>query len=166
MSNATQNNSKRAKETNKEGGISSTIMDQRPIHNSIHKPQCSPNETLVFNQDDHPYRMCNEIGIPEFLELQIPEIPMVMMVTSHACSLRDPTQQDFIHARTLLIYTCHKRFKFWRTLQHTLCNIMYNQEGTPKMKHMLIFWEMRDISMSFTPINPKPSHHTIHKVSC
>ena len=132
MSNATQNSSKRAKETNKEGGISSTIMGQRPIHNSIHKPQCSPNETLGFNQDDHPYRMCNETGIPEFLELQIPEIPMVVMVTSRACSLRDPTQQDFIHARTLPIYKCHKCFKFWRTLQRTLCNIVYNQEGTPR----------------------------------
>ena len=43
-------------------------------------------------------------------------------------------------------------------------NIVYNQEGTPKMKHMLIFWEMRDSSMHFTPILPKPSHHTIHKV--
>ena len=31
------------------------------------------------------------------------------------------------------------------------------------MKSMLIFWEMRDSSMSFTPIIPKPSHHTIHK---
>ena len=31
------------------------------------------------------------------------------------------------------------------------------------MKHMLIFWEMRDSSISFTPILPKPSHHTIHK---
>ena len=31
------------------------------------------------------------------------------------------------------------------------------------MKRMLIFWEMRDISMTFTPILPKPSHHTIHK---
>ena len=37
-------------------------------------------------------------------------------------------------------------------------------EGTPKMKHMLIFWEMRDSSMSFTPILPKTSQHTIHKV--
>ena len=51
--------------------------------------------------------MCNETGIPEFLELQIPEIPMVVMVTSRACSLRDPTQQDFINARTLPIYKCH-----------------------------------------------------------
>ena len=32
------------------------------------------------------------------------------------------------------------------------------------MKRMLIFWEMHDSSMSFTPIIPKPSHHTIHKV--
>ena len=31
------------------------------------------------------------------------------------------------------------------------------------MKRMLIFWEMRDSSMSFTPILPKTSHHTIHK---
>ena len=57
------------KETCKKGGISLTIMGQRSIYNSIHEPQRSPNETIVFNQDDHPYRMCNETGIPEFLEL-------------------------------------------------------------------------------------------------
>ena len=112
MSSATQNNQKRSKETTKEGGRSLTIMGQRSIYNSIHKPQRSPNEKLGFNQDDHPYRMCNETLIPEFLELQIPGIPMVMMVTSRACSLRDPTQQDFINTRTLPIYTCHTRFKF------------------------------------------------------
>ena len=56
--------------------------------------------------------MCNETGIPEFLELQIPGIPMVVMVTPRAHSLHDPTQQDFINARTLSIYTCHTRFKF------------------------------------------------------
>ena len=56
--------------------------------------------------------MCNETGIPEFLELQIPGIPMVVMVTSRTCSLRAPTQQDFINARTLPIYKCHTRFKF------------------------------------------------------
>ena len=67
---------------------------------------------LGFNQDDHPYRMCNETGIPEFLELQIPGNPMVVIVTSRARSLRDPTQQDFINARTLPIYKCHTRFKF------------------------------------------------------
>ena len=40
---------------------------------------------------------------------------MVVTVTSRARSLRapcDPTQQDFIHARTLPIYKCHTRFKF------------------------------------------------------
>ena len=87
---------KQQKETNKKGGISLTIMGQRQSYNSIHKPQRPPNETIGFNQDDHPYRMCNETGIPEFLELQIPGIPMVMMVTSHMHSLRNPTQQDFI----------------------------------------------------------------------
>ena len=37
---------------------------------------------------------------------------MVVMLMSHAHSLRDPTQQDFINARTLPIYKCHTRFKF------------------------------------------------------
>ena len=50
--------------------------------------------------------MCNETGIPEFLGFQIPGIPMVTIVTSRTRSLRDPTQQDFIHARTLPIYKC------------------------------------------------------------
>ena len=56
--------------------------------------------------------MCNETGIPEFLELQIPGIPMVVMVTSRTRSLQNPTQQDFINARTLPIYKCHTCFKF------------------------------------------------------
>ena len=43
MPSATQNNSKEQKETTKEGGISLTIMGQRSIYNSIHKPQQSPN---------------------------------------------------------------------------------------------------------------------------
>ena len=87
-------------------------MGQRSIYNSTHKPQRSLNETLGFNHDDHLHRMCNETGIPEFQEFQIPGIPMVVMVTSRARSLRDPTQQDFINARTLPIYMCHTRFKF------------------------------------------------------
>ena len=32
---------------------------------------------------------------------------MVVMVMSRARTLRDPTQQDFIDARTLPIYMCH-----------------------------------------------------------
>ena len=103
---------KEQKETTKKGGISLTIMGQRQTYNSIHKPQRSHNETIGFNQDDHPYRMCNETGIPEFLELQIPGIPMVVMVTSRTRSLHDSTQQDFSNVRTLPIYKCHTCFKF------------------------------------------------------
>ena len=103
MPSATQNNSKRTKETTKEGGISLAIMGQRQTNNSIHWPQRSPNEKTGFNQDDHPYRMCNETGIP---------VPMVVMVTSRARSLRNPTQQDFINPLTLPIYKCHTHFKF------------------------------------------------------
>ena len=112
MSSTTKNNPKRAKETTKEEGISLAIMDQKSVYNSIYKPPRSHNKTLRFNQDDHPYRMCNETGIPEFPEFQIPGIPVVAIVTSHAHSLRYPTQQDFINAHTLPIYRCHTRFKF------------------------------------------------------
>ena len=95
-------------------------MGQRSIYNSIHKPQRSPNETLGFNHDDHLHRMCNETGIPQFLELQIPGIPMVVMVTSRARSLHDPTQQDlstrapypYICVTRNPIYMCHMQFKF------------------------------------------------------
>ena len=97
---------KEQKEATKEGGISLTIMCQRSIYNSINKSQRAPNETIGFNQDDHPYRMCNETGI------QIPGIPMVVIVTTRACSLHDPTQQDVINARTLPIYKCQTHFKF------------------------------------------------------
>ena len=64
---------------------------------------------------------------------------MVAMVTTRVCSLHDPTQQDFTNARTLLIYMCHTQFKFRRILHSTLCDIVYNQEGTQKMKRVLIF---------------------------
>ena len=109
---ATQITKNEPKETTKGKGISLTIMGQRSIYNSTHTPQRSLDETIGFNHDDHLHRMCNETGIPEFLEFQIPGIPMVMIVTSRARSLRNPTQQDFIHARTLPIYKCHTRFKF------------------------------------------------------
>ena len=87
------------------------MMGQRQTYNSIHKPKRSPNETLGFNQDDHPYRMGNETGIPEFLEFAIQGIPMIVMVTSCAHSLQDSTPQDFVNTRTLPIYKCHTRFK-------------------------------------------------------
>ena len=103
ISSATQIIEKEPKETTKRKGIPLAIMGQRSIYNSTHIPQRSLDETLGFNHDDHLHRMCNETGIPEFLEFQIPGIPMVVIVMSRACSLRDPTQQDFIHARTLPI---------------------------------------------------------------
>ena len=112
ISSATQITQKEPKETTKRKGISLTIMCQRSIYNSTPKPQRSLDETLGFNHDEHLHRMCNETGIPEFLEFQIPGIPMVVIVTSRARSLRDPTQQDFINARTLPIYKCHMHFKF------------------------------------------------------
>ena len=99
ISSAAQITQKDPKETAKERGISLTKMGQRSIYNSTHKPQRLPNEMIGFNHDDHLHRMCNETGIPG--------IPMVVMVTSCARSLRDPTQQDFINARTLPIYMCH-----------------------------------------------------------
>ena len=65
-------------------------MGLRSIYNSTHKPQRSLDETLGFNHDNHLHRMCNETGIPEFLEFQITGIPMVVIVTSRARSLRAP----------------------------------------------------------------------------
>ena len=55
MSNATKIKQKEQKETTKEGGLSSTIMDQKSIYNSTHKPQRSPNETIGFNHGHHQY---------------------------------------------------------------------------------------------------------------
>ena len=95
ISSATQVIKKGQKKPQKERGISLTIMGQRSIYHG-----------------DHLHRMCNETGIPEFLEFQIPGIPVVAIVTSRTCSLHDPTKQDFIHERTLPIYKCHTRFKF------------------------------------------------------
>ena len=102
ISSATQIIKKEPKETTNERGISLTIMGQRSIYNSTHKPQRSLN--LL--------RMCNETGIPEFRGFQIPGIAMVTIVTSRTRSLRNPTQQDVIHARTLPIDKCHRRYKF------------------------------------------------------
>ena len=68
ISSATQITQKEPQETTKERGISLTIMGQRSIYNSTHKPHRSLNGTLGFNQGDHLHRMCNETG-------QIPGIP-------------------------------------------------------------------------------------------
>ena len=108
MPSATQNNPKEQKETTKEGGISLTIMSQRSIYNSIHKPQRSTNETIGFNQDDHPYRICNKTGIPESNSRNSYGRDCDVTCALPARS----TQQDFINARTLPLYKCHTCFKF------------------------------------------------------
>ena len=87
-------------------------MGQRSIYNSTHKPHRSLNERFGLNHDDQLHIMCNETRIPDFLEFQIPGTPMVMIVASCARSLRDPTKQDSINARTLPIYKSHTCFKF------------------------------------------------------
>ena len=55
MSKATKIRQKEQKETTKEGGLSSTIMDQKLIYNSTHKPQQPNNETLGFNHGHNQY---------------------------------------------------------------------------------------------------------------
>ena len=78
-------------------------MGQRSIYNSTHRPQRSLKETLGINHDDHLHRMCNETGIREFLEFQIPGIPMVVIVTSCTRFLRDPTNM-ILSTRTPYLY--------------------------------------------------------------
>ena len=55
MSNTTKIYQKEQEETTKEGGISSTIIDQKSIYNSTHKPHRSPNEALGFIHGHHQY---------------------------------------------------------------------------------------------------------------
>ena len=55
MSNATKIRQEAQKETTKEGGLSPTIMDQKSIYNSTHKPKRSPNEMIGLNHGHHQY---------------------------------------------------------------------------------------------------------------
>ena len=55
ISNTTNIRQKEQTETTKEGGLSSTIMDQKSIYNSTHKLQWSLNETLGFDHGHHQY---------------------------------------------------------------------------------------------------------------
>ena len=88
---------KEQKETTKKGGISLTIMGQRQTYNSIHKPQRSPNETIGFDQDDHPYRMCYETGIPEFLDYgHDGDVTCVLPVRSYPTRFYQHTHPTYI----------------------------------------------------------------------
>ena len=114
-------------------------MGQRSIYNSTHKPHRSLEDTIGFNHDEHLHKMCNETGIPEFLEFQIPGIPIVVIVTSCARSLRNPTQQDFIHARTLPIYKCHMRFVLKNPPEYTMRNRVQSGRNTKNDRHAHLF---------------------------
>ena len=105
MPNATQNNPKGEKGNHQRRRNILNHNGAKVNYNSIHKPQRSPDETLGL------IRMTTHTECAMKQE-QIPGIPMVVMVTSHAHSLCNPTQQDFINACTLPIYKCHTRFKF------------------------------------------------------
>ena len=50
---------------------------------------------LGFNHGDHLHRMCNETGIPEFLEFQIPGIPMVDPSTNQVSKSYKPHPVTF-----------------------------------------------------------------------
>ena len=78
--------------------------------------------------------------------------------TSISLSLHDLSQQDFMHTRTLPIYTCHTPHILWKnpqvyTIQHSV-----QQGRNIKIKHM------HDKSMRFKFILPKSSPYTIYKV--
>ena len=115
-------------------------MGQRPIYNSTHKPHRSPNETIGFNHDDHLHRMCNETGIPEFLEFQIPGIPMVVIVTSRARSLRDPTQTRFYQrAHPTHIYVSHVIQILKNPPEYTMQNRVQSGRNTKNDMHAHLF---------------------------
>ena len=102
-----KNHTKNNKKKQQRKGISLTIMDHKSIYSSIYP-------------SGHPTKRLGLIRMTTYTECAMKQeflnswncIPMVMMVMSRACSLRDPTQQDFINVRTLPIYKCHTHFKF------------------------------------------------------
>ena len=80
--------------------------------------------------------MCNETGIPELLESRILGIPVVAIVTSRTHSLRDPTQQDFIHARTPThIYVSHMIQILKNPPEYTMRNRVQSGRNTKNIAH-------------------------------
>ena len=135
ISSATQITQKEPKETTEERGISLTIMGQRSIYNSTNKPQRSINETLGFNHDDHLDRMRNETRIPEFLEFQIPGIPMVVMVTSRARSLRSYPTRFYQCTHPTHIYVSHAIQILKNPPEYTMRNRVQSGRNTKNDMH-------------------------------
>ena len=100
----------------------------------------------------------------EFLNYLNPEffgIHMVAIVTSHTRSLRYPTQQDFIHARTLAIYMCHTRFQILKNPpEYTMRNRVQSGRNTKNNTHAHLLGIASHLhefhlvpSQNFTPYN-------------
>ena len=80
--------------------------------------------------------MCNETGIPEFLKFQIPGISMVVMVTSCARSLHDPTQQNFYQrAHPTHIYVSHAIQILKNPPEYTMRNRVQSGRHTKNDRH-------------------------------
>ena len=60
---------------------------------------------------------------------------MVVMVTSRAHSLRDPTQQDFINVRTLPIYVSHTIQILKNPPEYTMRNRVQSGRNTKNDMH-------------------------------
>ena len=80
--------------------------------------------------------MCNETGIPEFLESQILGIPMVAIVTSRARSLRDPTHTRFYpRAHPTHIYVSHAIQILKNPPEYTMRNRVQSGRNTKNNTH-------------------------------
>ena len=86
-----------------------------------------------------------------------------MVVMMMSCARSYPTR-FYQCAHPTHIYVSHVIQILNNPPEYTMRYSVQPGRNTKKMKRVLIFWEMRDSSMSFAPIIPKPSHHTIHKV--
>ena len=80
--------------------------------------------------------MCNETGIPEFLESRILGIPVFAIVTSRTRSLRDPTQQGFFpRAHPTHIYVSHVIQILKNPPQYTMQNRVQSGRNTKNNTH-------------------------------
>ena len=119
--------------------LSLILVDKGQAYNSKHKPQQLPNETLGFNWDGHAYSMHNITKIPDWLIFLNQAFSLVMMLMSIARSLHNLSQQDFIHAHTLPIYTCHTPHILWTNHQVYTIQYCVQQGRNSRIKCMPIF---------------------------
>ena len=107
---------------------------------------------------------CTTLKIPDGLILLNQAFSLVTMLMSISQSLHDPPQQEFIHACTLSIYTCHTPHSLSKNPQAYTIQYSVQQGRNTKINCMPIFWELHDKSMRFKSILPKSSPYTIYKV--